>query len=157
MIFILTGPDGSGKTMLAQQMAKHSGGEIVHFSYPRTKAEKLMQFSMYQELLQSCKTKMCFLEHAWYSEMAYGPIKRNKSYIEWHQMYMLERETVDICGGGLIIYCTGQALKMYARAQERGEKYITSQDDYLGICSNFDMIMRAPHHIPVVRYEYNDM
>lgn len=158
MIFIITGPDGSGKTMLAQKMARQSKGIIVPFSYPRTKEEKEHQYSAYQNILQRAgeSDHPWYLEHAWYSEMAYGPVKRKKSYIDWPHMYMLEKEVARF-GGGCVIYCTGVVHQMYKRAQMRGEKYITNPDDYVEICKNFDLIMNAPHHIPVFKYVYSEM
>ena len=36
MIFILEGPDGSGKTTLANQLSKQTGFKVIHKVQPKT-------------------------------------------------------------------------------------------------------------------------
>ena len=40
MIYILEGPDGGGKTTLAEKLSAMTRIKITHFSYPRDEEEK---------------------------------------------------------------------------------------------------------------------
>lgn len=148
MIYILEGPDGSGKSTLANQLARQANAEIVHMSYPKTDEEKESMFVEYEKVLS--KPKNMIFDRCWYSEMAYGPVMRDGSYITWPQMYCLERMVART--GGMIIHCTDATSKLWARANRRGEDYVVSRNDFDKICSNFTEIMMAPHIIPVVTY-----
>lgn len=153
MILIIEGPDGSGKTTLAQQLSRQTGYPIVHRSQPKTEEEKKL---MMGEYLQSIKNgKNVIFDRCWYSEMAYGPVMRDDSVITYPQMYELERQLAK--AGALIIYCTGQEPALWMRCTRRGEEYITCRDNFKAIYKNYEDIMNAPHYVPVVRYEYKEV
>ena len=40
MVIIIEGPDGAGKTTLAEQLSRQTGYTIVHMSQPKTEEEK---------------------------------------------------------------------------------------------------------------------
>lgn len=153
MIIIIEGPDGSGKTTLAEKISKQTKYPIVHRSQPKTEEEKKLMMAEYLHTIRT-GDNMIF-DRCWYSEMAYGPVMRDSSVISYHEMYELEEMLAKT--GAIIIYATGTKTALWERCQSRGEDYITSQDDFNAICDNFDKIMNAPHHIPVVRYEYKDL
>ncbi len=154
MIIIIEGPDGSGKTMLAEKLAKQNKCSVVHRQQPKTEEDKRVMMEEYVKLIKSNKTVI--LDRSWYSELAYGPVMRDESVISYPEMYVLEELLARL--GGLIIYATGSKTTMWNRCQHRGEDYITDRDTFNTICDNFDVIMNTvPHHIPVVRYEYQDL
>ena len=42
MIIIIEGPDGSGKTTLANQLSKQAGYKVIHRVQPKTEEEKII-------------------------------------------------------------------------------------------------------------------
>ncbi len=153
MIIIIEGPDGGGKTTLAQQLSKQTGYPILHRSQPKTDEEKKLMLGEYIQAIKG--NKNAIFDRCWYSEMAYGPVMRDSSVISYPQMYELERMLAK--NGAIIIHCTGSESALWMRCQKRGEDYITSRDDFKAIYNNYVDIMSAPHYIPVVTYEYKDL
>ena len=153
MIIIIEGPDGAGKTTLAEKISKQTKYPIRHRTKPANEEEKKLMMAQY---LQDIKAGKNFIfDRCWYSEMAYGPVMRDNSVITYPQMYELEEALAKV--GAIIIYCTGPKTSLWTRAIKRGEDYITSREDFNAICDNYETIMTVPHHIPVVRYEYKDL
>ena len=153
MIIIIEGPDGSGKTTLAEQISKQTKFPIVHRSQPKTEEEKKNMMGTY--LLAIKEHKNVIFDRCWYSEMAYGPVMRDESIISYPEMYALERALAR--GGAILIHCTGPEPTLWMRCQNRGEEYVTSRDDFKAIFRNYVDIMSTPHLIPVVTYEYKDV
>lgn len=153
MIIIIEGPDGSGKTTLASQIAKQTGYPVVHFSVPKTEEEKEQMVSMYKQAIK--ESKNIIFDRCWYSEMAYGPVMRKEHVISYPQMYELERMLAK--RGSLIIYCTGSPEVLWRRATARGEDYVTDQQTFVEIFEAYEDIMNVPHLVPVVKYGYTDL
>ena len=153
MIIIIEGPDGSGKTTLAEKFSKQTGYPIEHRSKPKNEEEKALMMGEYLHIAKSSRN--IILDRCWYSEMVYGKVMRDKSHIDFVQMYELERALDS--HGAIIIYCTGPKAALWKRATSRGEDYITSRDDFNAICEEYDKIMECPHYVPVVKYEYKDL
>ena len=153
MIIIIEGVDGAGKTILANQISQQSNYPILHRSMPKSEDEKQ---SMMDEYLKASKAaRNVIFDRCWYSEMAYGPVKRDKTCISFPEMYELERQVAK--SGALIIYCTGPKSILWKRCIRRGEEYVTRRDDFNAIYDNFESIFSAPHLIPVLRYEYKEV
>lgn len=149
MFFILEGGEGSGKTTLANKLHRMTGYPIVHRSKPNTEEEKR---EMWQQYIQAIdEGDNVILDRCWYSEMVYGLIMRDKSYITYSQMYDLEARLE--AKGAIIIYCTGTPEALWQRCQARGEEYIKEYATHVAICEEYEDLMVAPHRIPVVRYE----
>lgn len=153
MIIIIEGADGSGKTTLANTLAKQTGFEVVHRTQPKTEEEKARMFEMYVDTIKS-GTNVIF-DRCWYSEMVYGPIMRDASVISYPVMYKLERMLAK--HGALIIYCTDAPETLWYRCTSRGEDYITDYRTFVSICESFDELMSVPHLIPVVKYDYKNV
>lgn len=153
MIIIIEGPDGSGKTTLAEKLSRQTKYPILHRTQPKTEEEKKLMMGEYLQTIRSGKNMI--FDRCWYSEMAYGPVMRDASVISYPEMYELEEQLAK--WGAIIIYATGPKAALWQRCQKRGEDYVTSRDNFNTICENFDRIMSVPHHIPVVRYEYKDL
>lgn len=153
MVLIIEGPDGSGKTTLAEQLSRQTGWPIEHRSKPETPEEKERMMGEYIQLVKSSRNVI--LDRCWYSEMVYGPVMRDQAYIDYPQMYELERQLAK--HGAVIIYCTGPKAALWMRATRRGEDYITSRENFNAICDTYDKLMECPHYVPVVRYEYKDL
>ena len=153
MIIIIEGPDGSGKTTLAEQLSRQTGYRMIHRSQPKSEEEKKLMMGEYLQLIKN--NKNVIFDRCWYSEMAYGPVMRDASVIRYPEMYELERMLAK--NGALIIYCTGSEAALWMRCTQRGEDYITSRDAFKEIHKNFEEIMSIPHLVPVVRYEYKEV
>lgn len=153
MIIVIEGADGSGKTTLAEQLSKQTKYPIIHKSNPKSEMEKLAQMGEYLQLVRSSKNFI--FDRCWYSEMAYGPVFRDKSYISYPQMYELEKQLAK--AGAIIIYCSGPKAALWMRCQKRGEEFVTARTDFEKVWDNFEDIFKAPHLVPVVRYEYKEV
>lgn len=154
MLIILTGPDGSGKSTLAKQLSAQTGYPIQHRSKPKDQAEKDAMMEMYRNLIETGANVI--LDRAWYCEMVYGDIMRDKSYISMGQMYELEY-LVSSNGGGIVIHCTDETNKLWDRCMKRGEGYIQDYETLANIKDTYEWLMHfVPHTIPVVRYSINE-
>lgn len=153
MVIIIEGPDGSGKTTLANKIAKQTGYILLHRTQPKSEEEKKNMMTEYLQVIKAGKNVV--MDRCWYSEMVYGPVMRDNSVISYPEMYELEKL---LCRkGGLIIYCTDKPDVLWRRCQERGEEYIKDISTHTKICEGFDELMGVPHLIPVVKYGYEDM
>lgn len=154
MIILIEGPDGAGKTTLAEKLSKQTGYVLLHRSYPKTAEEMANMMQEYMQVIKSGKN--CIIDRCWYSEMVYGPIMRNETNISYPDMYELERAVARV--GGIVIYCTGNRKVLWQRCTERGEDYVVDEETFKDIYYGYsDLMNRVPHLIPVVTYEYKDM
>lgn len=153
MIIILEGPDGSGKTTLANKIKDQTGYTLLHRSHS-TDANAKSLFDEYAQVLKSGKN--CIMDRSWYSEMVYGPVMRKVSAISYPQMYELEKLAAKY--GAIVIHCTAPESVLWKRCLRRGEDYVTKRETFHDICTGFDQLMHAvPHLIPITSYEYEDM
>lgn len=144
MNIIIEGPDGAGKSFLAEQLASALNMSIRHFGAPQSDKEAKHQFDMYREI--GLDLYGTILDRAWYSDMVYGPIFRGEAIITSNLMRELERGYDDT----VVIYCTGEPKKMWKAAQERGEDYVHSYKQYKEICKRYDdVFLHLFHYIPI--------
>lgn len=154
MMIIIVGPDGSGKSTLAKQLSVQTGYPIQHRSKPKDQAEKDAMMAMYRDLAVTGAN--IILDRAWYCEMVYGDIMRDKSYISMDQMYELE-DLISNNGGGIVIHCTDETNKLWDRCMERGEVYVQDYETLANIKYRYEWLMHSvPHILPVVRYTINE-
>lgn len=153
MIIIIEGPDGSGKTTLANQLSRQTGYKIIHRTRPKTEEEKAIMMDEYLQIIRSRENVI--FDRSWYSEMVYGPVMRDASVISYSQMYDLERRLMKV--GAMIIYCTDAKPVLWARCQERGEDYILDRTTFDSICNGFDALFASSHLIPVMTYKCPEM
>jgi thymidylate kinase len=149
MIYILEGNEGTGKTTLAEYLSKITGFEIKHRSNPKSEQERVEMYKSYYDDIMSSNN--IIWDRAFYSEMVYGPIKRDQSYINVAQMH--EFETMLAKKGALLIYCMAHAGTSFKRAERRGESYVTSYEEHKLINAEYEHLMSMPHSIPIVKYE----
>jgi len=147
MIYIIIGPDGSGKTSLSKKLSELLNYNIIHMDKPITETDKLNMFNQYINILNN--NDNIILDRAWYCEMVYGLIIRNKSYINLEQMYFLENL---IKNKAIIIYCTDITQNLWNRCIFRGEDYIKSFDILDKIKNKYDEIINLNHNIPIFKY-----
>ena len=140
MNIIIEGPDGAGKTFLANQLSEILGMGIRHFVAPQSKKEAEDQFSMYRDI--GIDLYNTIFDRAWYSDMVYGPIFRNELIITSNLMLELERGYDDL----VVIYCTGDPEKMWDAARQRGEDYVQTFKQFKEICKRYDDIFYNRFH-----------
>lgn len=154
MIIILEGPDGAGKTMLAEKIRRQTGYNLVHRVQPKSEEDKTRMMDEYEQVIKSGKN--CILDRCWYSEMVYGPVMRDASVITYPQMYQLEKHLASV--GAIIIHCTAALNTLWKRCLSRGEDYIVDRGTYEKIYYGYyELMYEVPHIIPVVTYEYQGM
>lgn len=150
MIIIIEGPDGSGKTTLANYLSKTTGYPIKHRSKPNTPEEKAAMMQSYIDDIRS--NDNIIWDRCFYSEMVYGPVMRDQSYISLEQMWQLEKELLD--QGVLVIYCTDDTLTLWERCTARGETYITSVEQMAALKDKYDLLMlQGDHLVPITTYK----
>lgn len=152
MIIIIEGPDGAGKTTLAKYLNEGFNIPVLHRTKPKDEEEKKTMMRGYLDDIQ--EQRSIVWDRCWYSEMVYGPIMRDKSWISVKEMWDLERSM----GKALIIYCTGNVNTLWQRCKERGEDYIMSKEQLAKIKNGFDELFYDTYHfIPVVTYDATKM
>lgn len=154
MLIILEGPECAGKTTLAGVLSTQTGYPVVHMDKPKTAGEGLRMVGMYEHFIANNKNTI--LDRSWYSEMVYGPIMRDKSFITTEQMYDLEQAVIDR-RGGMIIHCTDRSFALWNRCKKRGEDYITEINALISIKESFEQLFYTmPHRLPIVKYHLSD-
>ena len=153
MLIIIEGPEAAGKTTLAKQLHLQTGFPYQHRSKPNTEAEKQEMMCMYLAALDAGADMI--LDRCWYSEIVYGNIMRDKTYISIEQMYELEEKLAR--KGGIIIHCTDDVGVLWDRCQVRGEDYVTNYNTLVKIKFAFEHLFHGMHHlVPIVRYSVNE-
>ncbi|MMZ45656.1 SPBc2 prophage-derived uncharacterized protein YorR [compost metagenome] len=151
MLLILEGPDGAGKSRLARRLQRQTGYAIKHFVKPKTDEEKAGMYLAYDSLVSTGQSMI--VDRCWYSEMVYGQVMRNQTFIDVKQMHYLETRIAE-SGGGMIIHCTDNPTELWERATARGEDLVTDFKTLKSIALEYELLMhRTKHNIPVVRYE----
>lgn len=155
MLIILEGPEAAGKSTLAEQLHAQTGYPIIHSDKPKTEQDKLHMLMMYAGFIYADKNVI--LDRCWYSEMVYGNIMRDKSYVDLEQMYHLEKMILENCSGSILIHCTAPVEKLWHRCNVRGEDYVTDIKTLTRIKDGFEYLMHTTAHlIPVTKYEVNE-
>jgi len=149
MIIIIDGPDGSGKTTLAEKISKHTGYEVKHRTQPKTEGDKKRMMEDYLSAI--ALNEDVIFDRSWYSEMVYGPIMRDASVISRQEMYDIERKLA--VHGAVIIFATGKPEDLWQRCNERGEDYVQSLEQLTEITNSFEQLMARAHYLNIVRYE----
>lgn len=153
MIYIIEGGEGTGKTTLANFISKHTGYPIKHRSNPKTEEERKNMYASYIEGIRSGENMIW--DRSFYSEMVYGPIMRDQSYITYAQMLEFEVELSKV--GAIVIYCYDDPRAAWKRAQNRGEEYIKEYDKHLLIMGKYDdLFINNAHVTPILLYQIKD-
>ena len=153
MIYIIEGADGTGKTTLANYLSKATGFPIKHRSNPKNEEERKEMYNSYLEDIKSSKNVIW--DRSFYSEIVYGPIMRDQSYIDKAQM--LEFELLLAKSGAVIIFCDTCVDTSWDNMQERGESYITEYLVHEAIVEKYrELMIEEVHLLPVLEYEINE-
>lgn len=108
-MLILEGPDGSGKTTLAQELCKAFNLTYEH-SGPPSPEENL--FRTYQRRLQNAQPGTVF-DRLFHGEAVYGPLLRGGSRLDEVQLAYLELEATT--AGAMVVWCTADPAALEGR------------------------------------------
>jgi thymidylate kinase len=73
MLIIIEGPDGAGKTTLAESLSEMLNARIVHFG---TDKESKTLINKYTEIMLSSQNENLIIDRLWISEMIYSKVMR---------------------------------------------------------------------------------
>ena len=154
MFYIVEGPDGAGKTTLVNQLvAAHPGAKVLHFGKPTTDEEAFNYWQVYlRAIKENANTPVAIFDRSWYTDIVYGPIIRNRIEMTHTNMEILEL-AVKACGGGVILYLTANTTLLWKRCKQRGETYITCMDQLNRLRADYELVMKQPIYLPVVRID----
>lgn len=153
MIIILEGPDGSGKSHLAEQLSKSFGYPILHRCKTTDTEAKKELMKKYKEIIVNNQNYI--FDRCWYSEYVYGNIFKDETVISYKEILSLEKQLTK--NGAMVIYCTGKPCELFERCSSRGEDYITSFELFVRIKHSYDVLFKIEKHfIPILEYEFNN-
>lgn len=152
MIYIIEGPDGAGKTTLAEKLHKSNPGSLIlHFGTPANEEEAKNYWKVYLNTLECHEGETLILDRSWYSDMVYGPVMRHRNEMTSEHKHILELAVLAL-GGGVVIYCTGAQRTLWSRCTARGESYIANSDQHKEICNKYNEVMHSVDRLPVIYY-----
>ncbi|WP_129839482.1 hypothetical protein [Streptomyces sp. RFCAC02] len=109
---VLEGPDGVGKSTLAERFAVQHGFRVIHS--PRT-PDHLDLATRYREILSGAGRILfdrCFI-----SELVYGPLHRGRSRITWSEALDLAESVIN--RKGLFVHLTAPPPVIHQRLLDR--------------------------------------
>lgn len=155
-IILIEGPDGSGKTTLAERLAFDYKGIILHQTYRFKNKIPIYHGAILKKALKLSKEKLVILDRLHISEYIYGKVFRNEKRWPW----MLK--TFNILCKELnipIILClpfsAQQGLKWFEKAKtERSEMFDNIKqviEEYINYYEKY------PENITIYNRENNDL
>lgn len=111
MIAIFEGPDGSGKTTLAEHVAALTGATYIHAQAPER--HPLVEYTA-----PIAAGEDYVLDRWHFGEMVYGPLYRGGSGLTAEQFWAVEQYLDDL--GAIVILCNGTSNALAARIRARG-------------------------------------
>lgn len=148
-IYILEGPDGTGKSTLANEIAKHTKASILHCSYNKDWDIKQHHIDIFKAAKLIVQWMPVVLDRWAYSELVYGTVFRNKPAYDVKD-YIFENEH-DLASA-VWIYCRNdEAAENHKKHMElRDEMY----DDMSEVSKTFDEFIKADKDINWTEYDY---
>lgn len=154
MIILLEGPDGAGKTTLADQItAAAMKVRRWHFGAPANDAEAFDYYKAYAVAIRECEPDAInIFDRSWYSDMVYGPVIRNRLEMTREHADMLSAMCV-ANSGGMVIYCTAPLKTLWSRCRAKGEDQVTSYEMLSAVADKYNKVMHEVAYLPVIRYD----
>ncbi|MGX9225931.1 AAA family ATPase [Streptomyces albus] len=109
---VLEGPDGVGKSTLAERLSAQHGFQVIHS--PRT-PDHLDLATRYREILD--RTGRILFDRCFVSELVYGPLHRGRSRITWSDALDLAERVID--RAGLFVHLTAAPPVIRQRLLDR--------------------------------------
>lgn len=109
-IIVLDGPDGVGKTTLAQHFVNHYGAHYIHATYRYKNKMHVYHSAVIMHALRIAQKKLVIIDRWWLSECAYAHVFRGGS--PWPVLgRMMER--LSLKHGILTVICLPEDKKKY--------------------------------------------
>lgn len=157
-LVIVDGPDGVGKTTLAEALAKRHDGQYLHLTYRFKDRMFLYHTAALHYAVKLSATKLVIIDRLWLSEICYANAYRGGS--SWPLMWrMMERVIHKV--GGIHVVCLPvnprEYVDNYARLKmTRSELFSDTLPVYLEYYHQYQRMKTWPH---VLRYDmfHDDM
>jgi thymidylate kinase len=118
---VLEGPDGVGKSTLAEHLSARYGFQVVHS--PQT-PDHLDLADRYRSLLD--RDGRILFDRCFVSELVYGPLYRGRSRITWSQAIDLAESV--IARTGLIVHLTAPPAVIRRRLLDRDGEAVSLEE-----------------------------
>lgn len=154
MIYLIDGPDGSGKTTLAEKiLATTIGSRKMHFSNPKNDEEAFGYWKVYSAALTSVKPgETVVFDRSWISDMVYGPVIRGRIEMTDIMAELLFSQVI-AQGGGMIIYCSAHINTLWQRCCKRGEIFVKTKEQLLALSNKYAEVVPKITTLPVVWFD----
>ena len=146
MIYILVGPDATGKTTYAKKLSENTGFPIIKMDKPKTQEEKDNMFNDYLKMFVDHDNFI--MDRSFICEQVYGPLFRGKSYISDVQLALLD--SILSWKGATIIHFTDDVDAIMERFNVTGEDFVTTREQVKHIVNEYFEVLKYIHHVPVV-------
>lgn len=155
-LIILDGPDCAGKTTLAKEIIRQTGGKYVHLTYRFKDRMFAYHLANLHRAVKESNDHLVVIDRLWMSELCYANAYRGGS--KWPYMYSM-LEQIILKHAGLEILCLPKDLEahlgLFKRIKEqREEMYSSISNVTLEYHKLADKIKDWPH---VVRYDMFDV
>lgn len=156
MIIVLEGPDGSGKTTLAKQIAKRFNGNRIHTGGKMYTSKEYDTRVEYLRMLSKGTTVNVIDRVPWISEMIYSKALSRTPLASKEKM-VDDMKTID----HKVIYCRPSSLtidKMVEdpnKAHKDEEFYELIRNRYETIMKGYDILFSAKLPFNNIKYDYD--
>jgi thymidylate kinase len=130
--FVLEGPDGVGKSTLAERLSAQHGFRVIHS--PRT-PDHLDLATRYREILGG--TGRILFDRCFVSELVYGPLRRGRSRITWSEALDLAESVVD--RKGLFVHLTAPPPVIRRRLLDR-DGQAASEEEVAALVTGYQRV-----------------
>lgn len=109
-IFVFEGPDGAGKTSLAEELKKYVGARYIHLTYRWTDKMNLYHAAAIRYAARLAETQPVIIDRWWPSEIIYAEAYRGGSSFIKHY-FMLEHIATQL--GVTYVWCQPEDRERY--------------------------------------------
>jgi predicted ATPase len=153
-VIILEGPDGSGKTTLANHLVNCYGFKYEHEKQPKATWTSRDLFSHYVQTLYRAQRarQPVVLDRHYLGETIYGPVMRNRSLLTAGQVILIER--LVRAGGTRVIVCLPPWGTVVANWQAKQCDYVTQPEKLRDIYERYLHEFTSSHDQLLESYDY---
>ena len=141
---VLDGPDGSGKTSLAQKLVNGHGYHKLHFGVPSAAdlSSELSMFHFYFDALYKANRERdrVVADRSHLSEPIYGPVMRGGTKLTYRVEALVERylEAID---AQVVICLPPYRISFNNWVRRKGEEYVKHVDDFKRIYAGYERLL----------------